>query len=183
MSFTPSERERGQATLLGLLFLLIFIFLTAGLVDIYAMYEARDWGYTIAQQAALAGVSAGRDWTGATTPAAGCTGPGAVELQTPLARSTASNVLNLAMTSRGVTGYTYDVRVLPDYDGGSLSGYPPSAVRLGSSGNWSSNEPAVGVYVTIPVFMFLLSLIGRTTATVHVFASAAVAQPPGVCPP
>ena len=85
---------------------------------------------------------------------------------------------------RGIVDFTSDVRVLPDYEGGSISGYPPAAVRLGAGrGNWTSSEPAVGVYLSFPVSTFLLSFVGRPIVQVSVFASASVHQPGGVCTP
>lgn len=180
-----TQPERGQVAVIGLLFLLIFVFIAAALIDTYTVFEARDWGYQVAQQAALSGVSVGRDWSGATNPPGGsCTGPNPITLDAASARSAAIRLVDLAMGNRSLPTYTHDVRVLPDYDGGFVSGYPPSPVRLGSGlGNWSADEPAIGVYLTFPVSMFLLSLVGRPTVIVHVFASASVGQPIGVCPP
>lgn len=179
-----TQAERGQVAVIGLLFLMIFVFIAAALIDTYTVFEARDWGYQVAQRAALAGVSVGRDWSGATNPPGGCIGPGPVTLDAASARSAAIRLIDLSMGSRGLAAYTHDVRVLPAYDGGSVSGYPPSPVRLGSGlGNWSADEPSVGIYLTFPVSTFFLSLVGRPTVDVHVFASASVGQPIGVCPP
>ena len=177
--------ESGQVVILGILILLVLIFLTAALIDAYSIYEARDWGYQVAQQAALAGVSVSRDWAGVTQPpGAGCTGPVAITLNEAEARNKADQVVQLEISSRGLISYTRDIRVLPDYDGGTISNFPPSPVRLGNSlGQWSANEPSVGVYLSFPVSTFLLSFAGRPTVDVHVFASASVAQPAGACPP
>jgi len=66
---------------------------------------------------------------------------------------------------------------LPDADGGSVSGYPPEKVRLGEGlGNWNSNEPAVGVYLEVPVNWLLLDQLNIQEKIVHVFAAAGVAQ-------
>jgi hypothetical protein len=79
--------------------------------------------------------------------------------------------------------YYADIRVLPDVGGGTIAGYPPVPVRLGSSrGNWSSENPAVGVYLTFPVYTFFMSFVGRDYVTVNVFAAAEAAQP-ALCPP
>jgi hypothetical protein len=162
--------ESGQVTVLGLLFLLTFVLLTAALVDIYTIFEARDWGYQVSQQAALAGVSVGRDWSGVTVPDGSCVGPGPVTLKTATAQNTAVDYLNREMALRGLSTYTYDVRVLPDYDGGSMSGYPPTPVRLGSGlGNWSTDEPAVAVFLSFPVSTFLLSLVSSGYSSDHLF--------------
>ena len=182
--FNLRNSERGQVTILSLLFLLTFVLLAAALVDIYTIFEARDWGYQVAQQASLAGVSVGRDWSSVTIPGGSCVGPGPVTLKTTTAQNTAVDYLNREMALRGLSTYTYDVRVLPDYEGGSMSGYPPASVRLGRGlGNWSTDEPAVAVYLSFPVSTFLLSLVGRPTVQLHTFASAAVGQPASVCPP
>jgi hypothetical protein len=178
------KTESGQVVIASLLIIVVFIFLLAALVDGYALFEARDWGYQTAQQAALAGSSIGRDWAGSTKAPGGCIGPAAVELDADTARNAALNFLNSEMALRGMSGYSYDIRVLPDYDGGTVSGYPPQPVRLGASrGSWSSDEPSIGVYLSFPVSTFLMSMVGRPTVQLHVFASASVGQPVGVCPP
>jgi len=56
------RERRAQSAVWGLLTILIFIIIAAGLVDIYRLYAARNWAYTVAQEAALAGASRGRDW-------------------------------------------------------------------------------------------------------------------------
>jgi len=152
-------------------------------VDGYLLMEARNWGYQAAQQAALAGVSQGRDWESlASPPCAG--GPAPIHLDASTAQKAATNLLQQEMSLRGIVDFTSDVRVLPDYEGGSISGYPPAAVRLGAGrSNWSSSEPAVGVYLSFPVNTFLLSFVGRPTVQINVFASAGVHQPDGACTP
>ncbi len=175
--------QRGQVAVIAVLLIMIFIMLAAGLVDAYAILEARNWGYQAAQQAALAGVSGGRDWSRLTPPP--CTGgPPPIRLASGAAQNAAINLLQQEMTLRGVPNYAYDVRVLPDYGGGSISGFPPVPARLGAGrGAWSSSEPAVGVYLSFPVSTLLLSFVGRSYVTVNVFASAAVKQPAGACSP
>ncbi len=181
---TPAKYERGQITILALLVLLIFISITTALVDVYMLFEARNWGYQVAQQAALAGVSIGRDWSGVTVASGDCDGPAPVLLKTTVAQNVAVQYVNAAATYRELETYTFDVRVIEGVDGGTMSDYPPRPIRLGSGlGNWSSDEPAVGVYFSFPVSTFLLSLVGRPTVPVHAFASAAVAQPENVCAP
>jgi len=179
------RRESGQAMVLSLLFLSVLLLLAAGMVDVYSLLEMRSSAYQAAQQAALAGVSDGRDWSSATIPpASGCTGPRAIELDEAAARAAAMSTLTAELSNRGVTNYTADVRVLPAWDGGSVSGYPPIPVRTGASrGYWSSSEPAVGVYLRISVDTFFLALVGRPAVDVVAFSSAGVAQPSGACPP
>ena len=177
------QKQRGQVAVLSALLIMIFVMLAAGLVDAYTLQEARNWGYQAAQQAALAGVSQGRDWASLNPPP--CTGgPAPIRLTSSTAQNAATTLLQQEMALRGISGYTYDVRVFPDYAGGSVSGYPPLATRLGAGrGNWSSGEPAVGVYLSFPVSTFLLSFVGRPTVQVNVFASASVHQPEGACTP
>jgi hypothetical protein len=177
------SRERGQVAVLAVLLVLLFFLLATGLVDAYALLEARNWGYQAAQQAALAGVSQGRDWNSLTNPP--CTGgPAPIKLDRDSAQSGVTDTLTQEMMLRGIYNFSYDVRVLADYAGGTLSGYPPVPVRLGASrGKWSSTEPAVGVYLSFPVSTFLMSFVGRPTVQINVFASASVHQPEGACTP
>lgn len=177
------KTERGQIIVPALVIILLFILLSAGLIDVYQLLEARNWGYEAAQQAALAGVSAGRDWNSLASPP--CTGgPAPISLVASTAQNTTIQFLQQEMNLRGVRGYTYDVRVLPGYSGGTIPGFPPSPTRLGAGlGNWSSPEPAVGVYITFPVSTFLMSFVGRPTVQINVFASAGVHQPDGHCTP
>ena len=178
------RRQRGQVAVLSALLIMIFVMLAAGLVDAYVLLEARNWGYQAAQQAALSGISNGRDWAALNPPP--CTGgPPPIRLVESTAQSAAVSLLQQEMSLRGISGYSYDVRVLPDYGGGTVSGYPPLPTRLGAGrGNWSSDEPAVGVYLSFPVETFLLPFVGRpATVQVNVFASASVHQPSGACTP
>ena len=176
-------KERGQAAVLAVLLIMVFVLLASALVDGYALLEARNWGYEVAQQAAMAGVSQGRDWNALATPP--CTGgPAPIRLVAANASSAAQDFLQREMTLRGISSYTYEIRVLPNYTGGSISGFPPSPTRLGGSrGSWTVSEPSVGVYVSFPARTFLMSFIGRPTVQVNVFASASVHQPEGVCTP
>jgi hypothetical protein len=161
--------RRGQSVVWGFLCMLVFIAVSAGLIDIFRLYAARNWAYSVAQEAALAGVSKGRDWSSVSSSG--------MRLNSSLAQSQATAIVNSAMAQRGVSGYSLDVRVLPDIGGGSVTGYPPKAVRLGNGlGNWSSNEPAVGVYLQVPVKWLLLDGLNISGKTVSVFAAAGVAQ-------
>jgi len=164
-----SERK-GQTTLWGFLTMLVLIAIASGLVDIYRLYAARNWAYSSAQEAALTGASRGRDW--GTLMASN-----EMKVDSATAKAEAEGVLMAEMASRGISGYTMDVRVLPDGGGGSIAGFPPRPVRLGESlGQWSSNEPAVGVYLEVPVDWLMLDMLNIQEKTVRVFASAGVAQ-------
>ena len=114
-----------------------------------------------------------------------CTGgPAPIKLDWAAAQSGATDILNQEMMLRGIYGYSYDVRVLEDYTGGTISGFPPSTVRLGEGrGSWSMSQPSVGVYLSFPVSTFLMSFVGRPTVQINVFASASVHQPEGACTP
>jgi hypothetical protein len=160
---------KAQSAVWALLAVLVLFAVAAGLVDIYRLYAARNWAYNVAQEAALSGASRGRDWSQIAN--------GHVGLIAASAQNTAEGVVHSEMTTRGIQGYSFDVRVLPSPSGGSILNYPPRPVRLGANrGSWSSNEPAVGVYISMPVNWLLLNSLGITPQLVSVFASAGVAQ-------
>jgi hypothetical protein len=150
--------------------MLVFIAIASGLVDIYRLYAARNWAYSVAQEAAMTGASRGRDWSSLMID-------GNVRLDPDISNAQAQAVIDSAMSSRGVAVYVKDVRVLPDPSGGSIAGYPPRPVRLASSaGNWNSSEPAVGVYLEVPVNWLMLDMLNLNEKTVRVFAAAGVAH-------
>jgi hypothetical protein len=183
-----------------MIFILLFILAAAVLVDVYQLEEARNWGYRVAQQAALAGASEGRDWSFfqptvdplALTPTPSdppCADPGRIQLITSQASDAADEMLNYEMSARGFSTrtaapsnlpgtYYADVQVLPDPEGGSIAGFPPKPVRLGEDrGYWITDNPAVGVYLTFPVYTFFMSFVGRNSVTISVFAAAEASQP------
>jgi hypothetical protein len=190
---------RGQILVLGVVIFFLFFVVAVVLIDVYTLFEARNWGYRVAQQAALAGASGTpTKWVvyqptatidpmvDTPTPGApGCIDPVHIELYYDEAYDAAETMLFREMGSRGYAypgGYEYDIRVLPNYDGGTIVNYPTIGVRLGESrGDWDARNPAVGVYISFPVETFLLSVLGITPGRVHVFASAEAAQPP-TCP-
>lgn len=164
------QDRKGQSALWGFLIMMAFIAIASGLIDIYRLYAARNWAYSVAQEAAMAGASRGRDWSA-------FTGGGGIGLNSSTAKSVAEQLVMAEMAARGISSYGMDVRVLPDPTGGSISGYPPRPVRLGAGlGSWSSSEPAVGVYLEVPVSWLMLDRINVVTKTVRVFAAAGVAQ-------
>ena len=118
----------------------------------------------------MAGVSRGRDWTAVASS-------GWMQLDAALAQSEAQAVIASAMRVREIHGYSVDIQVLPDPFGGSILAFPPRPVRIGEAlGDWSSAEPAVGVYLEVPVAWTLLDLFGMLPQEVRVFASAGVVQ-------
>jgi hypothetical protein len=162
------QDRKAQSAVLGLLSILVLVIISGGLVDIYRLYAARNWAYSLAQEAALAGASRGRDW-------AYVSATGNIRLTSDLATSQAQQIITAEMNTRGVSGYTVDIRVLPDTAGGTIAGYPPLPVRLGSGrGDWSADEPSVGVYLSIPVNWLLLDSFGIAGKSVSVFVSAGV---------
>ena len=172
--------ESGQIVVLASILIIIFIGLAAAMIDVYVLLDARNWGYRASQQAALAGVSQGREWGGLTT-GTGCVG--SLSLNETTAYDAAVDFVQREMDLRGLTTYTYDVRVLPDPSGGSVADFPLRTVRLGSGmGTWTSTEPAVGVYLSFPVTLFLIPVFGLDVSQIYVFAAGGVNQPTGACP-
>ena len=110
-----TQDRKAQSMVWGFLAMLIFIVVSSGLVDIYRLYAARNWAYSVAQEAAMAGASRGRDWTSVA-------GGGDIRLNEATAQTEAQALVSAEMSTRGVTGYEMDVRVLPDPEGGSISG-------------------------------------------------------------
>jgi hypothetical protein len=162
--------RRGQSLVWGFLAMLVFVAVAAGLVDIYRLYAARNWAYSVAQEAAMTGASRGRDWSSITSG-------GDMRLNSTLAKDEAQKMATAELLTRGISQYVLDVRVLPDATGGAVTGFPPRPVRLGSGlGNWNSNEPAVGVYLEVPVNWLMLDMLNTQVKTIRVFAAAGVAQ-------
>jgi hypothetical protein len=162
--------RRGQSLIWGFLAMLVFVAVAAGLVDIYRLYAVRNWTYSVAQEAAMTGASRGRDWSS-------ITGGGDMRLNSIVAKDEAQKMVTAELSARGISQYVLDVRVLPDATGGAIASFPPRPVRLGTGlGNWSSNEPAVGVYLEVPVNWLMLDMLNTQVKTIRVFAAAGVAQ-------
>ncbi len=195
-AFRNRKATRGQILILAVIFIFMFLLVGVVLIDIYHVEEARAWGYRVAQQAALAGAS--QTSTGwivyqptvdplLPTPTArsdNCLDPVRVQLDPADAQDAAEDMLNQEMQYRGFAypaDYAYEIHILPDFDGGPPEpGWPPGSARLGG-GDWSADNPAVGVYLSFDVYTFMSGFIGRSSVTVHVFAAAEVAEPL-VCP-
>lgn len=163
--------RRGMGLAGGFLLMLVFILLAGVLVDVYTLERARDWGFRAAQDAALIGASKGRDWE--SLSAAG------IRLDPETAKTEAEHHVTAAAAAAGLTSYTIDVRVLPDFNGGTVAGYPPvSRASVFGHVDWASPEPAVGVYLEFPVATTFLGILnGNAPVTLHTFAAAGVAQP------
>ena len=164
-------RDRtAQSAVWGLLAILILVLVVSGLVDIYRLYAVRNWAYSVAQEAAMTGASRGRDWSAVTASSE-------IRLNANTAQDEADQIVSTEMSSRRISGYSADIRVLPNPGGGEIPDYPPNPVRLGiGRGSWSSNQPAVGVYLSLPVNWLILDRLGIISKTVNVFASAGVAE-------
>jgi hypothetical protein len=188
---------RGQILILAVIFIFMFLLVAVALIDIYHVQEGRAWGYRVAQAAALAGASGSSSgWIvyqptidpmapSPTPGGGGCIDPVRITLNAGTAYSAAEAMLQSEMTARGFSypaDYSYDIQVLPNYNGGTApAGFPPGAARLGGGGDWSAENPAVGVYLSFAVHTFMSSIVGRSSVTVHVFAAAEASQPPQ-CP-
>lgn len=162
---------RGQAIAAGVLLVMIFTLLAAGIADLYRLREARNWGYRAAESAALAGVTLGRDLTPVYDPARG-----EPRVDPTAGHSNAEAALLDALSRRGVAGATYRIEVLEW--GGTINGYPPvdRADLMTGASTWTSSEPAVGVYLEIPVNTTLLRFVLGDRVAVHVFAAAGVSD-------
>lgn len=165
------EDTRAQSAVYGFLIFLVLLLAAAGLVDIYRLFAARSWAYQVAQEAALAGASRGRDFAFVSVSA------GQIRLDPAVSREAALQVVQVEMAQRGIAAYSVDIRVLGEPGGGVEEGYPPAPVRLGTAlGDWSAAEPSVGVYLEVPVDWVMLGDLGFMNKQVQVFAAAGVAQ-------
>ncbi len=157
--------ERGQSTLATIFTVIIFTLIAGIVVDVYSVWTARDWAYRAASSAALRGVTVGRNFNAFYTT-------GQWSLDAAAAKAEATNALAEEMATRSVTGYSADIRVLPNPTGGTITGYPPTARARQAGGDWSTGEPSVGVYVSVPVRTFFLNMVGGADFQVHAFAAA-----------
>lgn len=165
--------EQGNASIAGILFALILLALAAAIVDIYRIQDIRTFAYGAANDAALVGVSHGRDWNAFTAT-------GQMSLNPIVAHASARNVLGDLMARRGLHTYTYQIEVLTNPNDVALDFPPvPRASLFCPSGPcaWTENRPAVGVYVaaTIPTILFGI-INGNRPIVVHVFVAAKVVE-------
>lgn len=164
------QEKKAQSAVLGLLTLMALVLMVSSLVDIYRLFAARNWAYAVAQEAAWIGAAEGRDWVALTLS-------GEIRLEERVAKDTAEAIVLAELKARDIEAYALEIRVLPEPDGGISPGFPPRPVRLGESlGEWQSTEPAVGVYLSLPVDWLLLDHLGIIEKSVSVFASAGVAR-------
>jgi len=165
--------RRGQALALGIFLLLVLFMMGSVALDLYYLFETRNWAYGVAQNAALIGASRGRDFENVLTN-------GAIRIDESVATDTAESIVQAEMEERDFvpSAFALNVRVLPDAAGGMIAGYPPRDVRFGDArGDWSTTEAAVGVYMEVPVEMFILSIFGLDIKHVYVFAATEAMDP------
>lgn len=163
--------EGGQAVLAAMVLTMIVALIAGGLVDVYRLQEARNWAYRAAEAAALAGATLGRDLSPVYDPVMG-----QPRVDVSRGRSQARDVLRASLNRRGVSGASYRIEVLEW--GGTVPGFPPVArADMWGASDWSCSDPAVGVYLEVPVETWLLGLaVGDNPVTVHAFAAAAVTE-------
>jgi hypothetical protein len=189
------KKSRGQILVLAVVIFFLFFIVATVLIDVYILFESRNWGYRVAQQAALAGTSyTATKWmflqptvdpTAPTPTPGGCIDPVRVELEPMEAENAAEQMLLREMGTRGMTypaDFDYAIEVHEDSYGGTTANWPPYPVRLGViSDDWETANAAIGVYLSFHVDTFLLSAIGITPGDIHVFAAAEAANTP-MCP-
>lgn len=169
---TWQRDARGNASIAGLFLVLIVSVLAGALVDVYRLQDVRTFAYSVANDAALRGVSRGRDW-------AQFTATGEMSLDPYRATDTAQETLEVLMAARGLPQFQYQIGVIPDPAGGSFT-LPPACVARASlwgSTTWTETRPAVGVCLQIGVPTILFGLVnGGQPITVNAFAAAGVSE-------
>ncbi|MBU0491897.1 MAG: hypothetical protein KKB13_08615 [Chloroflexi bacterium] len=156
---------------MGFLVMLVLIVLAAGLVDLYSLLQTKTWAYNVATDAALQGVASGRDY-------GSLYASGSMALNPAVAAATAQAAAEDALAARGFIGYNVEVQVLSDPGGGTVADFPPTArAAPGGATTWTTTEPAVGVYLRVPVRTFFARLItGGDELPIHAFASAGLVE-------
>jgi hypothetical protein len=150
---------------------MVLLLVAAGLTDTYILLETRAWAQRIAEDAAVSGVSAARDWDNYIAT-------GEMRLVETTAQTVALDALAEGLSQRNASPIVTDVRVLPEAAGGSIPNYPPLArADIFGDGDWTANEPAVGVYLALPVetVFFGAAFGGGQPVELHLFAAAGVA--------
>ena len=164
--------ERGNAAIAGLFFTLILMVLAAAVVDVYRLQDTRTFAYSAANDAALRGVSFGRDWDQFTAT-------GEMVLDPYAATDAAQNALEGVMQARGITNFQYQIGVMSNPGGGTANLPAPCASRasLWNTTTWTETRPAVGVCVQIQVPTILFGLVnGNQPIMINAFAAAGVVE-------
>jgi hypothetical protein len=168
----PLMDERGNAAIAGLFFTIILMVLAAAVVDVYRLQDTRTFAYSAANDAALRGASFGRDWDRFTAT-------GEMYLDSYVATDAAQSALESVMQARGMTNFQYQIGVMPNPGGATVTLPAPCAARasLWDTTTWTEPRPAVGVCVQIQVPTILFGLInGNQPITVNAFAAAGVVE-------
>lgn len=158
---------RGQIVIASALLVMILILIAGALVDVYRLQEARAWAYRAAEAAAVTGTATGRDLSTIYTV-------GQPRLDPGMGYASAQQTLEAEIARRGANGVTYRIEV-SEWGDTEIVGFPPvPRADLWGAGTWQSTEPAVGVYVEMPVETYLLGLTQQGVVTVHAFAAAGI---------
>ena len=153
--------RRGQTLPSGVIAALLLIVVAAALVDGLNLLSTKQRCLEVASAASLRGASRGRDY-------ATYLSTGLIALDTAAAQAEAIDAVDAGLTAMGLSGYTVRVEVLDTPGGGAIANYPPGQT-------WSDTEPAVGVYLEVPVETFFMQAVnGSNPVVVHVFAAAGV---------
>jgi hypothetical protein len=161
--------EEGQVAPAALVLILTLLAVGAVLTDGLHLLDARHRAYRVASDAALQGTRAGADYASYVTA-------GAVRLDAVAAGDAARDVVAGEMAEWGQDAYTVTVEVLEG--GGTVLDFPshPNASQVGRT-EWQSSEPAVGVYLEVPIDTLLMGALGLDAVTeVHAFAAAGLSE-------
>ena len=153
--------RRGQTFASGVVAVLLLIAVAAALVDGLHLLSIKQRCLEVASAASLRGASRGRDYAYYLTT-------GQIALDRSAAQIEAFDAAAAGLSRLGLSGYTVQVEVLDAPGGGSIAGFPPGQT-------WSDTEPAVGVYLEVPVdTVFMRAINGGSRVVLHVFATAGV---------
>ena len=153
--------RRGQTFASGVVAVLLLIVVAAALVDGLHLLSMKQRCLEVASAASLRGASRGRDY-------AYYLATGQIALDAATAQIEAFDAAAAGLSGLGLSGYAIQVEVLDALGGGSIAGFPPGQT-------WSDTEPAVGVYLEVPVeTVFMWAINGGSRVVLHVFAAAGV---------
>jgi hypothetical protein len=153
--------RRGQTLPSAVVVTVLLLVVASGLVDGLNLLSTKQRCLEVASAASLRGVSRGRDYS--------CyLSTGQIGLDADIARNETLDAIDDGLIGMGLSAYTAQVETLDAPGGGSIANFPPGRT-------WTEAEPAVGVYLVVPVDTFLIGLVtGGGPVDVHVFAAAGV---------
>lgn len=158
---------RGQIAVASALLVMILVLIAGALVDVYHLQAERTWAYRAAEAAAITGVANARDFSAVYAVGRPRLDPGA-------GYAGAQKTLEAEIARHGAAGVTYWIEV-SEWGSEEFAGFPPvPRADLWRQSPWQTKEPAVGVYVELPVETWLLGLTQQNIVTVHAFAAAGV---------